>query len=62
LSVVSPAAAREGSIGIVDTSTGEWYLRDPSNGETTNFFYRSPGDHPFVGDGTVTATRPLGCT
>jgi hypothetical protein len=50
LSVVSPAAAQEGSIGIVDTSTGEWYLRDPSNGETTNFFYGSPGDHPFVGD------------
>ena len=48
--MATPASAREGSIGIVDTSTGEWYLRDPSNGATTRFFYGSPGDLPFVGD------------
>jgi hypothetical protein len=46
----APASAREGSIGIVDTSTGEWYLRDSSTEATTRFFYGSPGDLPFVGD------------
>lgn len=45
-----PALAQEGSFGIVDTSSGEWYLRDPSNGATTKFFYGNPGDLPFVGD------------
>ena len=44
-----PAAA-EDSIGVVDTTTGEWYLRDPSNGDTTRFLYGSPGDLPFIGD------------
>ena len=48
--IAAPSAAREGSIGIVDTTSGEWYLRDPSNGATTRFFYGSPGDLPFVGD------------
>ena len=43
------AVAQEGSIGIVDTATGEWYLRSP-DGQTTKFFYGSPGDLPFVGD------------
>jgi hypothetical protein len=44
-----PAVAQEGSVGIVDTSTGEWYLLDLAGG-TTKFFYGSPGDVPFVGD------------
>ena len=48
--VAGPAVAQEGSIGIVDTETGEWYLRDPSNGATTRFFYGDPGDLPMVGD------------
>ena len=50
LGAAAPALAQEGSIGIVDTATGEWYLRDPANGATTRFFYGNPGDLPFVGD------------
>ena len=38
-----------GSVGVVDTSTGEWYLLDHA-GNTTHFFYGTPGDLPFVGD------------
>ncbi len=49
LSLAIPVAAQEGSVGIVDTSTGEWYLLDRAN-ETTRFFYGNPGDLPFVGD------------
>jgi hypothetical protein len=36
-------------VGIVDTSTGEWYLLDLA-GNTTRFFYGNPGDLPMVGD------------
>ncbi len=50
VSAAAPALAQGGSIGIVDTSTGEWFLRDPSNGATTKFFYGNPGDLPMVGD------------
>ncbi|MEX2651740.1 MAG: hypothetical protein WD473_04740 [Acidimicrobiia bacterium] len=46
----APAVAQEGSIGIVDTATGEWYLHNPSDGATTRFFYGNPGDLPMVGD------------
>lgn len=49
LGAAAPAVAQEGSIGIVDTATGEWYLRDLA-GNTTTFFYGTPGDLPFVGD------------
>ena len=38
-----------GSVGVVDTSTGEWHLLDQA-GNTTHFFYGTPGDLPFVGD------------
>ena len=44
-----PAVGQEGSVGIVDSSTGEWYLRDLA-GNTTRFFYGNPGDLPMVGD------------
>ena len=44
-----PALA-QGGFGIVDTQTGVWYLRDPENGATTQFFYGNPGDIPMVGD------------
>lgn len=40
----------EGSVGVVDQSTGVWYLRDPWNGQTTAFYYGNPGDVPFLGD------------
>ena len=49
LGAASSAIAQEGSVGVVDTSTGEWYLLDLA-GNTTRFFYGSPGDIPFVGD------------
>ncbi|HSJ83612.1 MAG TPA: hypothetical protein VLA91_07310 [Acidimicrobiia bacterium] len=49
LGVAAPGDAQEGSVGIVDTSAGEWYLLDPA-GNTTRFLYGSPGDLPFVGD------------
>jgi hypothetical protein len=44
-----PAAAQE-SVGVVDRTTGIWYLRDPGSGSTTRFFYGKPGDTPFMGD------------
>jgi L,D-transpeptidase catalytic domain len=44
-----PAAA-EPSVGVVDRTTGIWYLRDPGTGSTTRFFYGKPGDAPFMGD------------
>ncbi len=37
------------TVGMVDTATGLWYLRD-RHGNTTTFFYGDPGDEPFVGD------------
>lgn len=40
----------DGSVGVVDTTTGIWYLRDASNGQTTSFYYGNPGDYPIVGD------------
>ena len=49
LGAAIPAFGQEGSVGIVDTSTGEWYLRDLA-GNTTRFFYGDPGDLPMVGD------------
>ena len=36
--------------GVVDTSSGVWYLRDPGSGDTTSFFYGNPGDFPMLGD------------
>lgn len=37
-------------VGLVDRSTGLWYLRDSATGETTSFYYGKPGDVPFMGD------------
>ena len=46
----SPARAAETEIvGLVDPTSGTWYLRS-SDGSTTSFFYGNPGDTPFVGD------------
>ena len=44
------AAANDAGVGLVDPTTGEWYLRDPGTGETTHFYYGNPGDTPFAGD------------
>jgi len=49
LGAAATAFAQQGSVGIVDTSTGEWYLLDLA-GNTTRFFYGDPGDLPMVGD------------
>jgi hypothetical protein len=54
VSALAPLAAAadgpEESVGVVDTSSGIWYLRDPSNGQTTSFYYGVPGDYPIIGD------------
>ncbi len=51
--VVAPGTAatagNSSSVGLVDTTTGFWYLRDPSGG-STGFYYGNPGDVPFMGD------------
>ncbi len=50
--VLAPASAAAGepaTVGVVDPSTGRWYLRDGAGG-TTSFFYGNPGDAPFTGD------------
>ena len=48
----SPALANgDGdTVGVVDQTSGIWYLRDPSNGATTSFYYGNPGDFPVAGD------------
>jgi endonuclease YncB( thermonuclease family) len=50
--LTAPVAAAEPSdtIGVVDSTTGEWFLRDPASGDTTSFFYGDPGDYPLMGD------------
>ena len=50
VAVAVSAADPEGSVGVVDTTSGVWYLRDASNGQTTSFFYGVPGDFPMIGD------------
>jgi Tol biopolymer transport system component len=38
-----------GPVGLVDTATGEWHLRD-AWGWIRSFYYGDPGDLPFMGD------------
>jgi len=48
-----PAAAAEedpSGVGVVDTTSGLWWLRDPSTGATTSFYYGNPDDFPIMGD------------
>lgn len=48
--IAAPAAAATTStVGLVDTASGKWYLRDAAGG-TTSFYFGNPGDAPFVGD------------
>ena len=44
------AVSNDAGVGLVDPTTGEWFLRDPGTGETTHFYFGNPGDTPFVGD------------
>jgi hypothetical protein len=37
------------TVGLVDTSTGQWHLRDAAGNETT-FYFGIPGDVPVMGD------------
>lgn len=39
----------QGPVGLVDTSTGQWHLRDPW-GWIRSFYYGNPNDIPFMGD------------
>jgi hypothetical protein len=43
-------ASEGASVGVVDVTTGLWYLRDAASGSTTRFYYGNPGDVPMVGD------------
>ena len=52
VAVGSAAASASDDVGVVDTDTGIWYLRDASTGETTSFYYGNPRDVPFTGDWT----------
>jgi len=36
--------------GVVDITSGTWYLRDPGSGDTTSFYFGDPGDYPMMGD------------
>ena len=47
-----PSQTESGSagVGVVDPTSGVWYLRDPLSGRTTSFYYGVPGDVPFMGD------------
>ena len=49
LAAVSPVAAGDAEVGMVDTSTGRWHLREP-NGSDRSFFYGNPRDIPLLGD------------
>lgn len=64
LPLAAVAGGPEESFGVVDTTTGKWYLRDPLNGETTSFFFGNPADTPFTGDwdcdGVDTPGLPVG--
>jgi hypothetical protein len=42
-------AAGDAEVGMVDTGTGRWHLREP-DGSDRSFFYGNPGDIPLLGD------------
>jgi len=52
LLAASPVSADDtvDTVGVVDQTSGVWYLRDPVSGATTSFYYGNPGDIPIVGD------------
>ncbi|MCP4248795.1 MAG: hypothetical protein GY778_17260, partial [bacterium] len=49
LAAISPALANDAEVGMVDTSSGQWHLREP-DGSQRSFYYGTPGDTPFLGD------------
>ncbi len=38
------------SFGMVQTTTGRWFLYDPDTTDTTSFYFGIPGDTPLMGD------------
>ena len=44
------AVTETDSVGVVNTNSGLWFLRDAATGATTSFYYGVPGDVPFMGD------------
>ncbi len=52
IAMAGVAAAEEprDGFGVVDTTTGVWYLYEASMSETTSFYFGNPGDYPFMGD------------
>ena len=48
------------TVGVVDQTTGIWYLQDVVGGGTTSFYYGNPGDYPIVGDWDCTGTDTPG--
>jgi len=44
------AAGDVDGVGVVDVSSGVWYLRDAGTGDTTSFYFGNPGDVPIMGD------------
>jgi glucose/arabinose dehydrogenase len=44
----APALAAD-EVGLVDSSQGQWFLRDQAGG-TASFYYGNPGDVPLMGD------------
>jgi DNA-binding beta-propeller fold protein YncE len=37
-------------VGLVDPSTGKWFIRSFGGTRSTQFYYGNPGDTPFMGD------------
>jgi hypothetical protein len=37
-------------VGLVDPSTGRWFIRSFGGERSTQFYYGNPGDAPFMGD------------
>ena len=45
-----PRPPEKAGVGVVDSESGQWWLRDPVSGQSTRFYYGNPGDSPFTGD------------
>ena len=59
LMVPATAASATDTVGLVDPSTGIWYLVDEDHG-TYSFYYGNPGDLPFAGDWNCDGTDTPG--
>lgn len=54
-----PTAEAKDTVGLVDQSTGLWFLRD-GNGVVTSFYFGGPGDYPIIGDWDCNGTETPG--